>query len=406
MDGKRRRRKRWFTLIAVLAGCMVAAALGEGVLRWYFPAQDLYYVWPPDLNIVFRPDPAILPGVQGDARFFTNSSGVRGDEFSDDQAYRVLAIGGSTTECAYLDQAETWPALLQDRLARVLGRKVWVSNVGKSGMNTRDHVLHTKYLLPQFPRIDAVLLLVGVNDFHLATSDTTYDPQAALRPEYEEKQRRRSFARIPAQGPRYHYSRTGIWRLISVVKEVTIVRTLNLPAQTTTGEMYRTWREHRLRGRTIVDNLPDLKPALDEYRRNLDIIVGHITQKGARLILITQPTMWRPDLASSEQQLLWMGGIGQFQEGKAQGYYSVSALDRGMRQYNAVTMEVCRKHSLTCIDLSDVVTRDTSVFYDDVHFNESGALTVAKLVADTLRTSLPATVPQKPPEIGKPHVVD
>ena len=119
-------------------------------------------VWPPHLNIVFRPDPDILPGVQGDARFVINSSGIRGDELADDQNYRILAIGGSTTECAYLDQGETWPYLLQNRLARVMGQKVWVGNVGKSGMNTRDHILHTKYLLPQFPKIDAVLLLVGV----------------------------------------------------------------------------------------------------------------------------------------------------------------------------------------------------------------------------------------------------
>lgn len=387
MNDVRCRQERTFTVIAVLVGFFAATALSEGLLRWYLPTQDLYYVWPPRLNIVFRPDPDILPGVQGDARFVINSSGIRGDEFADDQDFRVLAIGGSTTECTYLDQAETWPSVLQNRLERVLGRKVWVGNVGKSGMNTRDHILHTKYLLPQFPKIDAVLLLVGVNDFHLATSDTNNDPQSALRPEHEEKQRRRSFARIPAQGPWYHVSRTGLWRLISAGREATAVRALNPPVQTTTGEMYRTWRDHRRRAQTIVDDLPDLGPALDEYRRNLEATVGHVTQQGARLILITQPSMWWPDLGPSEQRLLWMGGIGQFQEGKAQGYYSVSALDRGMRQYNAVAMEVCRNHSLTCIDLPNLLPRDTSIFYDDVHFNESGSRTVADLVANHLSTS-------------------
>ena len=130
------------------------------------------------------------------------------------------------------------------------------------------------------------------NDFHLATSDRNYDPQSALRPEHEETQRRRSFSRIPAQGPWYEFSRTGLSRLISAVKEATAVRAFNPPVQTTIGEMYRTWREHRRRARAIIDRLPDLRPALDEYRRNLETIVGYVTQQGARLILITQPSMW------------------------------------------------------------------------------------------------------------------
>src|SRR6185503_10261687 len=85
------------------------------------------------------PDPEILHGIHGPSRFRVSSLGFRGDEDPGEGALALLALGGSTTECLYLDQAEAWPALLEDELARALGRKVWVANAGRSGRTTRDH---------------------------------------------------------------------------------------------------------------------------------------------------------------------------------------------------------------------------------------------------------------------------
>jgi hypothetical protein len=81
--------------------------------RLVFPPSGKYYPWLPNLHRIFRPDPNIMPGVQGESNFIVNSQGVRGDEFSPDDDYRILAIGGSTTECLYLDQTEAWPYLVQ-----------------------------------------------------------------------------------------------------------------------------------------------------------------------------------------------------------------------------------------------------------------------------------------------------
>jgi hypothetical protein len=59
---------------------------------------------------VFKPDPALLPGISGDSRFDVDSDGIRGDEMPRGDAYRILAVGGSTTECLYLDQEEALAA--------------------------------------------------------------------------------------------------------------------------------------------------------------------------------------------------------------------------------------------------------------------------------------------------------
>ena len=104
--------------------------------------------------------------LSGASRFSTNARGLRGDEWSSGDSYRILAIGGSTTESLYLDDREAWPRLLQDRLnAARGGSEVWVGNAGKSGLSSRHHVIQVMRLLEQHP-VDAVVVLAGVNDFH------------------------------------------------------------------------------------------------------------------------------------------------------------------------------------------------------------------------------------------------
>lgn len=155
-------RRTILGLTLTLVSLALALVLGELALRLASPGR--YYVWEPGIRKIFRPMPSIMPGIQGESRFFINEHGLRGDPFSPDQGYRILAVGGSTTECLYLDQTEAWPRLLQERLNAGSGRRVWVGNVGKSGQMTRNHLVQVETLTRQYPRIDAVLLLAGVND--------------------------------------------------------------------------------------------------------------------------------------------------------------------------------------------------------------------------------------------------
>jgi hypothetical protein len=142
----------------VLFSTLSMLAVGETALRAF--GAKTYYVWPPRLHQELHPSPRIMPGVSGASRFAVSSLGLRGDEISPDRDVRILALGGSTTECLYLDQLEAWPRLLQERL----GPRVWVGNAGKSGLHTRHHRLQAETLLDQLPRMAAVIVLTGVND--------------------------------------------------------------------------------------------------------------------------------------------------------------------------------------------------------------------------------------------------
>ncbi len=379
-------RRGTLAVVAVLAGVVATLFVGEVTLRILLPSHEQYYVWPPNLSADFHPNPQIIPGITGPSRFRINSSGIRGAEFADDQEHRILAVGGSTTECLFLDEEETWTYLLQERLTTLVQRRVWVGNVGKSGRNTRDHILHIKYLLSQYPTVHTIVALVGINDLLLRLTDSHYDPQYPLRPVFEQEQQAHAFSVTPSPVPPYHYSRMGWWRAARQVKKV--LREWRsgqeLPVQDATGNMYVAWRENRKHAAELLDEVPDLAVGLEEYRRNLETMADLADRQSIRLILITQPTMWKADLTEQERDLLWMGWTGPSQSARATRYYSVEAMEKAMNRYNDTLLSVCEARKLTCIDLARQLPKDTTVFYDDVHFNESGARQVAAIITNHL----------------------
>ena len=50
-------------------------------------------------------------------------------------------------------------------------------------------------------------------------------------------------------------------------------------------------------------------------------------------------------------------------------------------------VEVALREGVLFIDLPDLLAGERDLFYDGVHFNEHGARRVARVVADTLRTT-------------------
>lgn len=354
----------------------------EVVLRFVFPRG--YYVWPPHLHQVFHPRSGIMPGIEGEKRFITNSKGMRADESANDNAYRILAVGASTTECVYLDQAEAWPQLLQENLNRNQSeRKVWIGNVGKGGLITRDHVIQVRYLIAEYRGIDAMILLIGGGDLTIRLAqDSKYDPDFLSRKDAEQQILARVFWN-PIDESEPGYKRTAIWQLLRRAK-AGLARPPAWAVEDEYGTYYIAWRQHRHSATTIRDTLPDLTSALDEYARNINAIVDLARERSIRLIFATQPSMWKPNLPRTLDDLLWQGGVGNFQERSGKEYYSVEALSRGMELYNETLIKICHARKVEFIDLAQLLPKDTSVFYDDVHLNESGARKVAELLGTYL----------------------
>ncbi|MYD70462.1 MAG: hypothetical protein F4W89_06930 [Acidobacteria bacterium] len=404
---QRERSIRWtIRLSLLLASTAVALVTSEIYLRLTAPVG--FYVWPPNHRAAFDPAPGAMPGVTGVSRFIISADGVRGRRLKISDGYRILVVGGSTSECLYLDQGEAWPAIVETSLQKALGRSdIWVGNVGRSGRSTRDHRLQVARLLDQLPRIDVVILLVGINDLLLRLRlDLDYRPLAEESIEYHRSLERRAFAvrrtfrLAPLAGdpalPRFARTALG-----SLLYEASIVAGLTEPGwaddiQDSAGSFYVRNRQRRQRASAIRSVPPDLGTALIEYAENLRFIIAAAERRDTDVVLVTQPSLYGPALSPTLRELLWLGRVERSSADNE--YYSVGALATALGRYNETLLTVCATARIGCIDLAAKLPKDTTVFYDDVHFNEAGSRQVAtKVVAHLLdrTTSLPQrTVPR------------
>lgn len=367
--------------VLVFLAVMSALFFLEGFVRLPGFSPSKFYIFPPHLRLVLKPAIEILPGVSGPSRFLTDSHGIRGDETPLENEYRILAMGGSTTECLYLDQEESWPYLLQKELRRA-GYPVWVGNVGKSGLGTRHLLLQLRYFLPELPKPDVLILLTGANDF-LAWLVEDEKDQGFNRNRRWENDLRKAFMIYPADLFRDHsFQKMAFGRLKQGIQNLIFSHLNQELVQDRAGKVYKKWRLHRQQASRIRENLPDLSEALSVYRQNLNAIIDWANEKQIRILFLTQPALWKPDLPEAQQRLLWLGGVGDFQRESGHEYYSVQALAEGLDRYNRVLLGVCRSRRIECLDLASRIPKDPSIFYDDLHFAEHGATVVAQELGD------------------------
>jgi len=374
----------------VLGGSvLLSGILGELILQNRMPDAAVFFVQKPNAKMIFRPDPKIMPGIFGPSHYQTNFMGLRGD-MPLAKGFNILAIGGSTTEDVYLDQSEAWTQVLQKRLnEQIPGTKFWVGNAGKSGMDAWDHQLVVGHIPPQIKNLGLIIILVGVND--LARS-LKYS-QGKTLPVLSETQRyhRNFYLRAPQNAELPFYKKSGYWRLGRILKNAFVLKKTkrkNLVLGENAANIQR-WRKHRKGAQEIIDTLPNLRFALKEYAMHLNHIIDVAQKQKISLLMVTQPVLWEAPLPFELNELIWMGGIGNYQEDPNQRYYSVSALEKGMALFNGELIRICQLRKTPFLDLAPLLEKNSTHFYDDCHFNELGAKVVARALVEFLIANQP-----------------
>ena len=300
-----------------------------------------------------------LSGVSPVAHHTTNAWGLRGDEPPSNWSdyYTVVVIGGSTAQCYYLDDAKTWPYLLQGKL-RAKGLKSWVGNGGISGHSTRAHMLFVREAISKM-KPDAALILVGVNDLWYSLND---DARKLGNPE---------------EHPGWKYTVLGnsrlvqllfLWKIVLFDKAVVLDRSANddFSAQPITKEM------------ELPEDLHDLLPSLPEYGRNLRSMIGGLRSMNVRPLFLTQPLLFD----SSAQ---WKSIVGwEYSVNGKKGALSAATYARMLSIFNAELIRVCRGEKVEVLDLASEIPHTKEFFYDTMHFNEQGAELVSDKIAEYL----------------------
>ncbi|HLP49604.1 MAG TPA: SGNH/GDSL hydrolase family protein [Chitinophagales bacterium] len=350
-----------------------------------YPQQNKLFVWQPNLQHTFHPDSTILYGVHGPSTFTINSQGFRGDEFKNDGTKKYLCIGGSTTECLYLDDKKTWPYLTQQLLTTKYATPSIIGSIGKSGCTIRENYIQLKYYVPQLGKIDGVIMMAGINDLMKRLSrDMLFEDDFRFTAAVEDSFVNTIFLKQGRTNEKTWLRRTALFKVLqNALHKAKPVKWESV--QDDRGEVYQAWRNNRQHASAFVDSLPDLSAALAEYERNLQAIYAEAQRQQIQLVLVNQPAIYTDSLSEYANELLWMGGVGDFQTKAGCRYYSPKVLNAALLLYSQRLKLFCTgKPGIKFIDLATQLPRDTSVFYDDCHFNESGARKVAGIISEHL----------------------
>jgi lysophospholipase L1-like esterase len=349
---------------------------------------------------VFTVNPAEYPGVRGSKTLTINQLGLRGPmPPKRGAAYRILAVGASTTACTLLDDSEEWPHLLMEQINfEQKGHPVWVGNAGIDGMTTIQHELLLQWL-PGVLDSDMAIFLVGGTDLTTSLSYNGAPTQALLERAFGYQKDLPPGTRWRSRNPLYERL-----RLTLLVRDA--VRNLKgkfarkrggAPVAKTQSagapvvpQMINSVATKERRAAAAVVPLPNLDTALNEYRGRILSLAQRCRDLEMRCLFVTHPALWRGDLSPADQRLLWFGWVGGWEHPK--GYVSAADLARAMDAYNSTLLDVCRQEGLECYDLAPNIPKDTSAFYDDVHFNEGGARLVAQYLAQYLLSGPPFTL--------------
>jgi len=354
--------------VLALGATLVALAAAEASLWLLAPVADPYaslkvrrapdYVLAanPDLRLTTDVEPG-LPGMQGPSRFTTNRLGFGGDSLRIPKPpgeLRVFLIGGSTTECLYLDDTSSLDAVVQRELQRLAGdaARIQVYGAGRSGAKTDDHVsvfVHRIALLEP----DLIVVFAGVNDLLAAISghDPLHFPAAG------DSVGLLALLRVTAtelQLPRRMYY------LARGLRPVTATQRLEaIPLRSAYGPLVTLRRQGPPAGAA-----PPVPAA--EFRTNLRSLIGAARLNGVRTVLMTQQTTWASAVDPRVEEWQWLryrGGV----------TFDARSMDQAMEALNDIMRGLALELDVPLYDLARSVPKSLDYFYDDVHFNLRGA---------------------------------
>ena len=377
------RKRLLFSLTLVGLVGALAVALGELAMRLMTPAPAFAASLNLHMNLSTELSPD-LHGVSTPVRFSTNRWGMRGSQPPSgtawDNATTIVAVGGSTTQCFFLDDARTWPAVLEREL-RSAGYDVWVGNGGEAGHSTRGHIRIVDEAVAHI-RPDYVLFLVGVNDLSLS-----------LRPtwRWDEEMSDALLGRARSDGLNWILDHSRLAYHLSLLKQIhfdgTMVRAADfsvpLPSEPVTGEEF-----------VLPDDVDSVLGSLSAFRDNVVYLIEAVRRFGSEPVFLTQPLLIEdsPRWSSVRARSFWM----KQQRFALDGASYARLLDR----FNQVLIDVCARHGATCFDLAGIVPHSTDYYYDMVHFNDAGARLVGEQLAYLMAThhlGRGLTLAQQPP---------
>ena len=264
----------------------------------------------------------------------------------------IITVGGSTTECIFINEGKTWPALLSLSLNQFFS-PLWLNNAGLNGHSTFGHIkLLNDYIVPIRPKV--CIFLVGCNDVDRPDLNR-YDKTMLNSNQHlvVTLARYSRLANVCLNFYRHHLAKER--ELIQahpygLIKKSPVV----------------------ISDSAIQQTLDKLKPDVENYEGRLKTIISVCKRANILPIVLTQPCLLGEgiddvtgfDLATYPFRN--MNGRLQWLE---------------LEMYNEKTRKVCKENNVMMIDLARLLPKSTKYFYDAFHYNNMGCEKINELIA-------------------------
>lgn len=362
MNNAWRNTKRVFRYSVFLL--LVVVLFLEILFRLYDPfdfrQEGNKVVLPRNRKMIFHNEK--IPGIGSITTHTKNSLGFRGPELPgpSDNFTSIIAVGGSTTECFYLDDSLVWTNLLNKNLKRI-NQNTWINNAGFQGHSTfGNFILINDYIKQLKP--DYILLMEGINE--IDRKDIREDESVSTVSD-----------------------NTSMWgwlkrnsRVVNIV--VNIQRHMMADRLGVTDTYYDPAKMNRLvLEQVYIDSaLTKQQVLVNSYAKRLGRIIDTCVANNIQPVLITQPILY--------------GEVKDCVTGTDLSTVEVAKGVNGLLMwklielYNEETRKLAKDKNLTLVDLAGEMPKCSKYFYDVCHFTNEGAERVAEILTKHLALQL------------------
>ncbi|MFZ5448726.1 MAG: SGNH/GDSL hydrolase family protein [Thermodesulfobacteriota bacterium] len=288
-------------------------------------------------------------------RFKIDSNGFIAPSKKYDHPDKVIVfLGGSTTECMFVDEDQRFPYLVGKMLEEETGKKINSYNGGMSGNNTLHAIdILVNKVIPLNPQV--VVFMENINDLSTLLYEGTYWNERSVRAPLETLEKTKLVGKL--------------------LKEILFPQLNQAYRNLKEILAQEPWDEFaQARGKKLTI---DKARFVQEFSMNLQSLVCICQAHGITPVLMTQANRItdRPDPVVAAY-------IGRYGADTGIGYTQLKEL---FDAFNGTIREVGQKNQVMVIDLAQEIPPDKKFIYDIVHLNDAGCQLAARIIAARLK---------------------
>ncbi len=266
----------------------------------------------------------------------------------------LVFLGGSTTECMFVDEDNRFPYLVGVLLTQETGKKINSYNGGMSGNNSLHAIdLLVNKVMPLKPR--AVVFMENINELSTLVYEGTYWNHNNSRAPLETLKKVKLVGKLLKEIciPNLNYAYRNLKQTLFAGDE----------------DEFAGARHRKLR--------LDQKRLVQEYEMNLQAIVDLCRVRGIVPVLMTQGNR----ITNSPDPVV-KAYVGQY---SAETGITYARFKEIYDAFNETVRRVGRRNRVLVIDLAAAVPPSKEYFYDMLHFNDAGSCYAARVIATQLK---------------------